>query len=415
MGVVTLALETAKQEYRDRFTKKIYDGSDRVLNDYFASRGNPREDHGAAWCAAFVNWCINEACKLTGRKNLFINTVSCPEIYKDAKERKFLRKRLSVPVPGDVFLRCDHGYPEETMAGHTGFVFKVEGNSFLSVEGNTTDGTSPDKDTVCEKWHPISGTPDKNWFMFVDTAKIFGEESLPLILDTADPLELMHEIYRTLDKVDMDELSKNRILIALNSFNRQKEIKALFDKYREAAPKESMPDMLPTALKFTLKWEGGLSDHPADPGGRTNMGITHSVYDAYRKEKGLPIRDVSLIEMWEVQDIYREKYWKASKADTMVNSLAIVHFDTAVNFGVNGAVMFLQEAFGFSGGAVDGKFGSDTTKALQANNNKATALKIVDGRIAYRHERVRKNPGQKVFLEGWLNRDNDLKKFIVNM
>lgn len=37
---------------------------------------------------------------------------------------------------------------------------------------------------------------------------------------------------------------------------------------------------LDPALKFVLRWEGGFVDHPDDPGGRTNKGVTQKVYDA---------------------------------------------------------------------------------------------------------------------------------------
>ena len=34
------------------------------------------------------------------------------------------------------------------------------------------------------------------------------------------------------------------------------------------------------AISTTLKWEGGYTNHPKDPGGPTNFGIT--IADAYR-------------------------------------------------------------------------------------------------------------------------------------
>ncbi len=36
------------------------------------------------------------------------------------------------------------------------------------------------------------------------------------------------------------------------------------------------------ALQFTLKWEGGYVDDPADPGGETNYGITEKLGTAAR-------------------------------------------------------------------------------------------------------------------------------------
>ena len=34
------------------------------------------------------------------------------------------------------------------------------------------------------------------------------------------------------------------------------------------------------AISFTLKWEGGYVNHPADKGGATNRGITQSTLNA---------------------------------------------------------------------------------------------------------------------------------------
>jgi lysozyme family protein len=171
----------------------------------------------------------------------------------------------------------------------------------------------------------------------------------------------------------------------------------------------SKNDALATALKFTLQWEGGYVNHPDDPGGATNMGVIQDTYDTYLIEKRLPTRPVEFITNEEVHDIYFSMYWKPSQATIMVVPLAVAHFDTAVNFGVGGAIEFLQEALGI---APDGIFGPGTQATLAANNNAQTADRIVQGRIAYRNQRVASNPSQDVFLQGWLNRDNDLGRFL---
>jgi lysozyme family protein len=171
----------------------------------------------------------------------------------------------------------------------------------------------------------------------------------------------------------------------------------------------SKNDALATALKFTLQWEGGYVNHPEDPGGATNMGVIQDTYNTYRIEKRLPTQPVEFITNEEVHDIYFSMYWKPSQATIMVLPLAVAHFDTAVNFGVGGAIEFLQEALGIS---ADGVFGPGTQATLAANNNAKTAAKIVQGRIAYRNQRVASNPSQEVFLQGWLNRDNDLGSFL---
>lgn len=171
-------------------------------------------------------------------------------------------------------------------------------------------------------------------------------------------------------------------------------------------------DSFDEALKFTLKWEGGYSNHPHDSGGTTNHGITQRTYDEYRSSMGRAQKDVRDITDNEVKNLYLMRYWEASKAEKMCKPLSIAYFDTAVNFGIGNAVMFLQEALGFKGNDVDGIFGPITAKALKENDNSKTALRLIEGRIAYRFQRVKENKTQQVFLRGWLNRDYALKRYV---
>ncbi len=71
-----------------------------------------------------------------------------------------------------------------------------------------------------------------------------------------------------------------------------------------------MTDRFEACHHITAGWEGGWSNHPDDPGGATMYGVIQSVYDAYRKRKGLPTRSVRLITRTEALDIYRAEYWE---------------------------------------------------------------------------------------------------------
>ncbi|MBW4682177.1 MAG: secretion activating protein [Microcoleus vaginatus WJT46-NPBG5] len=170
-------------------------------------------------------------------------------------------------------------------------------------------------------------------------------------------------------------------------------------------------DAFKTALQFTLKWEGGYS--PNDVNGAVNRGITQATYDTYRQSKSLAIQTVSKITEAEVEEAYLELFWKPGKADLMCLPLAIVHFDTSVNFGVTGSTKFLQEALG--GVPVDGDFGPKTMTALQQANNLKTAKRYCQCRLDYRQQRVKSTPSHKIFLEGWLNRDKDLLRLISQL
>ena len=70
------------------------------------------------------------------------------------------------------------------------------------------------------------------------------------------------------------------------------------------------------SLPFILRWEGGYVNHPADPGGATNKGVTQRVYDDWRVRRGMPARDVRQITDGEVHAIYEAGYWRRRRAAT---------------------------------------------------------------------------------------------------
>lgn len=139
------------------------------------------------------------------------------------------------------------------------------------------------------------------------------------------------------------------------------------------------------ALSFTLKWEGGYSNHPYDRGGPTNKGITQLTYDNYCKSKGIPNKPVKLISDKEVEDIYYKNYFKAADCDKYDDKIAIALFDFAVHSGVVRANDYLRKS----------------------------NYKISDY-ISLREDFLRRiaKGKQSVFLKGWLNRIESLKRHL---
>lgn len=88
-----------------------------------------------------------------------------------------------------------------------------------------------------------------------------------------------------------------------------------------------------TCLKHTLEFEGGWSNHPADPGGATMRGVIQRVYDAYRDRKGDPRRSVRNITEPELQEIYKVNYWDLVKGDSLPAGVDLATFDFGVNSG----------------------------------------------------------------------------------
>jgi lysozyme family protein len=160
------------------------------------------------------------------------------------------------------------------------------------------------------------------------------------------------------------------------------------------------------ALPFVLRWEGGYVDHPDDPGGATNRGVTQGVYDDWRAQQQQPTRSVREITGDEVRAIYETGYWTPPRCDLLRSQLDLVHFDTAVNMGVGRAIRFLQASLGC---AVDGQFGPHTESAAAGCELASTITAYCDAREDYYRRLVEKRPSLGVFLRGWLNRLHALR------
>ena len=159
------------------------------------------------------------------------------------------------------------------------------------------------------------------------------------------------------------------------------------------------------ALAFVLKAEGGYTNHPADRGGPTNKGILRREYDHYRRHKGLPAADVRDILNAEVENIYLHDYWLAGRCDRMPWPVSLAHFDACVNTGVAQAAKFLQRTVGTRS---DGLLGPLTlgalTAAVKRESPEALAGRLARQRIAFYRQLEQRDPEQRVFLQGWLNR-----------
>ena len=85
---------------------------------------------------------------------------------------------------------------------------------------------------------------------------------------------------------------------------------------RENKMKENFKD----CLSMLLKHEGGFVDHPKDPGGATNKGVTKKVYDEYLGRE-CTIDELKNIPMDHVEEIYKKNYWDKVKGDDLPNGV----------------------------------------------------------------------------------------------
>lgn len=146
--------------------------------------------------------------------------------------------------------------------------------------------------------------------------------------------------------------------------------------------------------------EGGLSDHPDDPGKRTNMGVTQRTLDSVRIERPdlqLPAT-VDELTFAQVKTIFRVRYWDLIKGDELPGPLAFLLFDAAVNQGVGDAIRFLQRALSVK---VDGVIGKITLAAAHSRPLKPLLAEVAAQRG---YDYALNDKIDDVFGLGWMRR-----------
>jgi lysozyme family protein len=143
---------------------------------------------------------------------------------------------------------------------------------------------------------------------------------------------------------------------------------------------------------------------PGDSGGLTKFGVDQASH---------PKIDIANLTQEGAIDIYWDE-WQAHNLDLLPDRLAIAAFDVWVNGGH--ASKWLQHAYNvthpnFEQLTEDGELGPKSIFALKGSNQDEILAEFFKQRDARFHaiatgERAR-------FLAGWLQRDFDLKKFLV--
>jgi len=156
------------------------------------------------------------------------------------------------------------------------------------------------------------------------------------------------------------------------------------------------------ALEAVLIHEGGYVNHPKDPGGATNMGITHRTYAAWLRVNNLPQKNVRDITLDEVKAIYREQYWDAVAGDRLPSGVDYAVFDFAVNSGPSRAVKFLQRVVGTT---EDGILGQQTLAAVQGVAPRQIVAELCDARLAW----LKRLSHWSTFGRGWERRVSEVR------
>lgn len=166
------------------------------------------------------------------------------------------------------------------------------------------------------------------------------------------------------------------------------------------------------SLTAVLAHEGGYVDHPKDPGGATNLGVTIGT----AKALGIDIDgdgdtdkvDIRLLKPSDAAKVYKHQYWDRVRGGDLPAGVDYAMFDFAVNSGPARAAIYLQEIVGV---APDGKIGPLTIKAVAAWD----AVKLIEKLCANRMAFLKLLSTWPTFGKGWSSRVTGVLRLAKDM
>ena len=142
------------------------------------------------------------------------------------------------------------------------------------------------------------------------------------------------------------------------------------------------------AFERLIDHEGDYVNHPSDPGGETNFGISKRSY---------PLEDIPNMTLARAKNLYLRDYWSPAGCDAVPSSVRFDLFDMAVNSGVKTAVRTLQKAVGADD---DGILGPRTLQAVSTMPGARLVARFNGHRLQY----MSSLSTWPAFGRGWANR-----------
>ena len=161
------------------------------------------------------------------------------------------------------------------------------------------------------------------------------------------------------------------------------------------------------ALQKLLAHEGGFVNHPDDPGGMTNLGVTKKVWEEW---VGHPVdeKQMRALDPATVAPLYRAKYWDKIKGDDLPTGVDYVVFDAAVNSGPGRAAKWLQACVGVE---PDGGIGPKTLAAVLQFDAEALVEDYTKRRLSF----LMDLPHWGTFGKGWGRRVAEVQSTASSM
>ena len=162
-----------------------------------------------------------------------------------------------------------------------------------------------------------------------------------------------------------------------------------------------------TCLTMLLKHEGGYVNHPEDPGGMTNLGVTKAVYDEFH---GTDVTEEEMrnLKKSDVEPIYRSNYWNRCRCQDLPSGVDWAVFDFAVNAGTGRAAKALQQAVEAK---QDGSIGPITLMKVKDHE----VVNIINRIAIYREQFYRSLSNFDTFGKGWLRRNDETRRQAIHM
>jgi lysozyme family protein len=161
------------------------------------------------------------------------------------------------------------------------------------------------------------------------------------------------------------------------------------------------------SFELMLQSEGGFANHPSDPGGMTNLGVTKATWENWvgRQSDESEMRSLTADK---VEPMYKKKFWDAVRGDEVKIGLDYLLFDFAVNASPGRSIKTLQTSIGVP---ADGGFGPVTMAAMKSYE----PVKLIERFSQAKEDFYRSLNTFDTFGKGWLNRVERVKGEALTM
>ena len=173
-----------------------------------------------------------------------------------------------------------------------------------------------------------------------------------------------------------------------------------------------------SAIPVILEHEGGFVNHPNDPGGATNFGISlrfladYPEVGDFDQDGDVDVEDIANMTVEQAMLVYRMFWWDKFRYDRINDqTIATKVFDFSVNMGASRAHKLLQSALNKAFGldlTVDGILGNASISAINVCQDGDEEQVLLEAYCmeawGFYQRLIANNSRFKVFERGWKKR-----------